>query len=273
MSRTKEQKAELLERYERASELPMAFLALLLVPLLVIPLLADLGDGLDTSFFAIDVFIWGVFFLDISWRLFLAPEKLRYLRANWIDATLVVLFFLRPLRALRSVRLLRLLRLSALGVVIGVIWRRVERVLAHRHFGFAILFFALVTLVIAGIVFELERGHDDASITSFGDAAWWAIVTITTVGYGETYPVTGAGRALAAVLMIVGISLFGVVAANLASIFVKQDDKEANDQRERIEAKLDVLTSELASLKAQLRELEPTGGTAAGGTAADSPPT
>ncbi len=230
----------------------MALLALLLVPLLVIPLLADLSDGLDSSFFVIDVFIWGVFFVDIVLRLYLAPEKAKYLRKNWIDAALVVLFFLRPLRALRSVRLLRLLRLSALGVVVGVIWRRVDRIFSHRHFGLAIVFFAIVTTVVAAIVYELERGTEGASITSFGDAAWWAIVTITTVGYGETYPVTGAGRALAAVLMIVGISLFGVVAANLASIFVQQDEKEADNQRERIEAKLDALTTEVASLRAQL---------------------
>lgn len=68
MGRTKAQKAELLERYERASELPMALLALLLIPLLVVPLVVDLSDGLSWSFFAIDVFIWGVFFADIAPR-------------------------------------------------------------------------------------------------------------------------------------------------------------------------------------------------------------
>lgn len=140
--------------------------------------------------------------------------------------------------------------------MIGVIWRRIERFFSHRHFGVAILFFAVVALVVAGIVYELERGQEGASITSFGDAAWWAVVTITTVGYGETYPVTGAGRALAAVLMIVGISLFGVVAANLASIFVQQDEKEADDQRERIEAKLDALTAEVASLREELSRVD-----------------
>ena len=78
----------------------------------------------------------------------------------------------------------------------------------RRHFGSAALTLAV------------EEGGD-GSIDSFGDALWWAITTVTTVGYGDTFPVTPAGRCIAWFLMITGIALFGVITANVAAFFME----------------------------------------------------
>jgi voltage-gated potassium channel len=75
-----------------------------------------------------------------------------------------------------------------------------------------------------------ERGVEGSNIKNFGDGLWWAITTVTTVGYGDRFPVTSTGRVLAVCLMLVGISLMGVITASVAAWFVKmsQDDSNSN---------------------------------------------
>ncbi len=96
------------------------------------------------------------------------------------------------------------------------------------------------------LVLSVEEGAD-SSIESFGDALWWATTTITTVGYGDTYPVTGPGRGVAAFLMISGIALFGVLTANIAAFFVERTT-EGDDERE-VSAKLDEILRRLDLLE------------------------
>src|SRR5215203_3913450 len=79
----------------------------------------------------------------------------------------------------------------------------------------------LVGFVAALAVLEAERSAPDASITTFGEAVWWTITTISTVGYGDRYPVTVEGRIVAATLMVAGIALLGVVTASIAAWFVE----------------------------------------------------
>ena len=92
-----------------------------------------------------------------------------------------------------------------------MLWRTTQAVAA---------FTTLVALIAALTVLDVERDADDANITSFGDALWWAATTVTTVGYGDRYPVTGVGRSVAVALMVVGIALLGVVTASVAAWFV-----------------------------------------------------
>ena len=105
---------------------------------------------------------------------------------------------------------------------------------------------ALVLFISGLAVLDAERGHPDANIIDFGDAVWWAATTVTTVGYGDRFPVTGAGRAMAVGLMLAGIALVGVVTATLASWFVQRvGEAEAQTQAD---------VSELAAEVRQLRE-------------------
>src|ERR1700729_4630439 len=89
-----------------------------------------------------------------------------------------------------------------------------------------------------------------STIHSYGGALWWAVVTVTSVGYGDQYPVTVAGRAVAVVLMITGIALFGVVAAAIASYFVEQDAGREAD------ARVDEVLTVLHRIEARLDEIE-----------------
>ena len=109
-------------------------------------------------------------------------------------------------------------------------------------------------------ILDAERDAPGATITSFGDAVWWAWATVTTVGYGDRYPVTTAGRGVAAVLMLCGIALLGLVTASLASFLVDryQDEDEEEDQA-RDDARFDALHEELRALREELRALRPDG--------------
>jgi voltage-gated potassium channel len=97
------------------------------------------------------------------------------------------------------------------------------------------------------LVHAVEEGHG-GSIDTVGDALWWAITTVTTVGYGDTFPVTPAGRGIAALLMATGIALFGVLTANLAALLVDQGASEPDEDGTSIAARLDRIETQLAAL-------------------------
>jgi voltage-gated potassium channel len=102
-------------------------------------------------------------------------------------------------------------------------------------------------------VLQAERGHPDAHITDFGQAVWWAITTITTVGYGDMYPVTTTGRVIAALLMIGGISLVGSITATIASWIVQSVADDDAATAAVTAAHINELRAEIASLREELR--------------------
>ena len=230
--------AEALEKFERQTGWPMLILALAFIPLLVTPWLVELSPAVETTFFALDWFIWAAFAVEYGIRLYLAPAKGRFVRANVIDLVVVVVPFLRPLRIARSARALRLLRAARLAVILARAAHAGRRVLAGHGLRYGLLVALAVTVASAGLVFEFEHDAPDANITSFPDAMWWAVTTVTTVGYGDRFPTTAPGRGVAAVLMLVGIGLFGLLAASLASFFIEQDterDERLDEILERLE--------------------------------------
>lgn len=93
---------------------------------------------------------------------------------------------------------------------------------------------------------DVERAAAKANITTFNDAVWWAVSTITTVGYGDHYPVTAAGRAIGIVLMFAGVAIFGVVAASAAAWFISADQQQ--DRQEQA-ATITALTAEITALR------------------------
>ena len=154
---------------------------------------------------------------------------------------------LRPLRVLRSVRLLRLLRLTLLTGLAAKGLREARNILRHRGLNWVLLIVLVLNLIAAAMVLEFEGGNPDANIASYPDALWWAVTTITTVGYGDRFPMSSPGRAVAVVLMIAGIAMFGVITATIAAYFVEQKAEED------VASRLDQIMERLDRIEVGLR--------------------
>jgi len=214
----------------------MVVLAVLWLPVLVVPLATKLHGSVALAFAAIDYFVWAAFGVEYAVKLWLAVDRRAFIRHHLLDLAVVAVPILRPLRL---AALFRVVRLGRVVLVLAGSLKRARAVLAHHGLQFVLL--AVATMVFAGAGLEVffERHSNGASaIHSFGNALWWAVVTVTTVGYGDKVPVTGAGRWVAAALMFTGIGLVGALTATIASFFVQEQHSQ-----------------ELAEMKAQLHEI------------------
>jgi voltage-gated potassium channel len=200
-------------QFERLVEWPMAMLALAIVPTLIIEERAA-SETVRNAASAANWVIWLAFVAELVTKLSLAPDKIACLRRSWLELTLIIVappFAVTD--SLQSARLLRVLRLFRAGILAGVTLRSLRELLGHRGFVY-VLFVGIIAVSLgASGIYLLERG---LTVNTLGDAYWWAIVTVTTVGYGDVSPKTGEGRLIAAVLMLVGIGIIGVFTATLA---------------------------------------------------------
>lgn len=218
----RQQRSDALDRFERQTAIPMLVLSLAIIPLLVIPLIWNLSAGLEGTFFALDWILWGAFAVEYGIRLYLAPEKWAFIKRNKIDLLVVVIPFLRPLRVMRSARALRVLRAVRVVAFLARGMGAAKDVLTRHHLNYALAITMVAVFGAAFLVEAFERGAAGSNIQSLPDALWWAVSTVTTVGYGDSFPTTPAGRGVAVALMLLGIALFGFLAGNLASFFIEQ---------------------------------------------------
>jgi voltage-gated potassium channel len=239
------QSGDALERFERMTALPMLVLALAIIPLLVVPLTVDLSPVQAEMFLVIDWMIWAAFAAEYGIRLYLSPDRKYFVRHNLLDLAFVLLPFLRPLRIARSARAFRLLRAARAVVIFGRAAKAARNVFTRHKLHYALLV-ALFAIVGGGIlVSDLEKGAAESNIKTAADGIWWAVTTVSTVGYGDHFRVTPEAKGIAVLLMIVGIGLFGLLAASLASYFVEQG-------REPLSAKVDELQDQLNRMEAML---------------------
>lgn len=225
-------------------------LAIASLPVLLAPFILDLDHAVETVVVTADWIVWGIFAVDYFIRLRLADARWRYVRREWLALIIVVVPFLRPLRVARSARVLRLARLVT---VLSRGIRQARRLLAGHNLHYVLLVTTVVVVVSAVVVSAVEA-DGEGTIQGFPDALWWAITTITTVGYGDTFPVTTGGRIVGAVLMLSGITLFGLVTANLAAFIVEQDNPDDDPDSvtlATISAQLDDLAARLDRIEGQ----------------------
>jgi voltage-gated potassium channel len=233
---------EALDRFEKQTAVPMMVLALAIIPLLVLPLVFELSPGMESTFFTLDWLIWAAFVVQYGVRLYLALGKRHFVSHNIIDLVFVLIPFLRPLRIVRSARAFRLLRAMRGTVILLRAVDAVQDVLKKHKLGYTLLI-AMVVVVGSGLlVATLEESDPARNIQSIPDGLWWAVTTITTVGYGDRFPVTAVGRAVGAVVMILGIGLFGLLAASLASFFIEKDMEKELDEPRRVHRRLESLS-------------------------------
>jgi voltage-gated potassium channel len=147
--------------------------------------------------------------------------------------------------ALRALRLFRLIRVAVVG---ARVIDQSDSILKRSNTKYAMMVAALIVLLAAVMVWHVEHDNPQSSIHSITDALWWAVTTVTTVGYGDKYPQSPEGKAVAIGLMILGIAIFGLVSATLASYFIESDTNEEYEemrtQLARVEAKLDALLAD-----------------------------
>jgi voltage-gated potassium channel len=215
-------------------------LALLVIPVVLIEESSS-GGELQRLATLGNWIIWIGFAAELAFVLTVATRRSAALRAHWLDALIVVLtipFVPAVLASLRLLRLLRLARLAALGARAISAERRLT---TRKNFRFIALFTAVVVAV-AGFAIAYA---DAEQVDGPGDGMWWAITTVTTVGYGDIYPETPAGRVIAAGLMLVGIGFLSLLTAAIAARFVEDDATDVAESLSRIEERLARIEDEL----------------------------
>lgn len=230
-----------LRRWERATETPLMISAVLFLVAYAIPIIwpASPPDLVRACSLVVAV-TWVALGVDYAARLVLADRRWRFVRSNLLDLAALALPLLRPLRLLRLVALLSVLNRAGAHTLRG-------RVATYVAGGSALLIFAGALAIT-----DAERRSPDATITGFADGLWWAITTVTTVGYGDRYPVTTTGRFVALALMIGGVALLGVVTATLASWLVERVRADNEEEGTATRAQVADLTEQIRALAAQL---------------------
>ena len=232
-----------LSAWERRSEWPLTAIALAFLAVYAWEVITGLrGAARAGTELAMNA-MWAVFIVDYLVRLALAPQRGRWFVRHLFDLAVVALPVLRPLRLVRLIAL------------IGVLHRGAGMALRGRITAYTAGGVTLLVVVSSLAVLDAERGEPGTPITTFGQAVWWSLVTITTIGYGDLAPVTAVGRCAAVLLMIGGVALAGVVTATLASWIVSLVAEENAEQEAATRAQVDALQQQVAALSERVELL------------------
>ena len=212
-------------------ELFILLLSLLSIFNLLIFIMPGIDPVIEGVVRIVDRFITIVFMLDFLYRFFTAESKTDYFIRNWGWADLLASM---PIQQLKIFRIFRIVRVIRLLRIYG--WRNMLAEIWDNRAGSALYLTVFMVLLVLefggmGIVFA-EVHNPDSNIKTAGDGVWWAFVTITTVGYGDRFPVTNLGRFIGFFVMVLGVGTFGVLTGFLANAFLSPDDDESGKQRE-----------------------------------------
>jgi voltage-gated potassium channel len=232
----------------------LTILSLLDMVMLLLPRLAPATEQLLQIY---DFVLCLVFLFDFGLRMKRAPSRRAYFLKQ--GGIFDLLGSIPSFGAFRFAALLRLARISRIVRAVtmlrsqkkGGLWKDV---LANRgqYAGFITLVMAMTVLSVASVLMvQTESRVADANITTGGDALWWAVVTITTVGYGDQYPVSGFGRVIGFFVMFAGVGIIGALASILASVLIPQPREQRDPAKElgELKAELAAVHEELTSLR------------------------
>ncbi len=250
----KRERYEVVHRLENWLETPMLILAFVWLALLI----AELIRGESLLFDVLGTVIWVVFILDFAVKLVLAPEKVPYLKANWLLAISLLIPALRVFRIFRVFRLIRLARagrglrllrvVSSLNRGMGALGASLGR----RGFGYVIALTLFVSFAGAAGMYAFEKDSPGGP-KSYGEALWWTAMVMTTMG-SQYWPQTVEGRALCFFLALYAFAVFGYVTATLATFFVGRD-AESLDAELAGAKQLAALRDEVIGLRDEIRAL------------------
>lgn len=252
--RMRGEREAILGQLENWLEMPMVILSLIWLTLFIIesiwgisPFLENIGTG-----------IWIIFIIDFAVKFLLAPEKIEYLKSNWITAIALALPALRVFRIFRALRVLRVAR-AARGIRLVRLLTSLNRgmkalgaSLGRRGFGYVIVLSVVVLFGGAAGMFAFENQAEGGAFVNYGDALWWTAMMLTTIG-SDYFPVTAEGRVLCFILAIYAFAVFGYITATLATFFVERDT--VKDESKTEAAKLADLRMEISGLRAEIQRL------------------
>ncbi|HEY1564677.1 MAG TPA: potassium channel family protein [Gaiellaceae bacterium] len=228
----------------------------LLFAMLMLPAVLIQDSGLHSPWGyvadSLNAIVWLAFALELGLTLHHAEDRRAALRAHWHDALVFVVIF-PPWAALFSALgagWLRGWRLARLWAIAGRVFRA-ERLLTQRR---NLPYIAALTLLLVTVTGIAVHETDPGRFPNPWRGLWFAIVTVTTVGYGDTFPTSPVGRVVAAFLMVVGIGFLGLATAAIAGHFVNQD---ADDKHRESTDRQDEILAELRRLHERLDRLEP----------------
>lgn len=228
-------------RWMLLTDVALLVLSLIFLVLYAVPIInPDLNPVVAQTFDVSMNLIWGLFIVDYLGNLLAADDRKAYVRSRPFELFSVIVPFARPLRALMLLS------------VVTISLRRFSSRLRNRVAVFVVFASTLVWFITGLAITEAERGVDGSTINHVSDGWWWSFITMATVGYGDTYPLTGVGQWIAVVVVLNGIVLLGTASAVLASWLI--EDPKGTEQQilldaERTYAVIADLTTEVQSLR------------------------
>jgi voltage-gated potassium channel len=253
-----------LERWQRRFFAPVTLAAVLTVPLLVVET-HDVSATIKTRLEVADWIVWGIFALEAVTLFAVAPSKSNWVKDNVLDLAIVAVTLPVIPAAVQGLRLLRLLRLFRLARLAPVA-RRVFSLAGLRYASFL----ALLAMLAGGEAFSVAENAGPSHHVSLSDGIYWALSTMTTVGYGDFVPRTTTGKIVAAVVMVVGVAFFAMITGAIAQRFlatevqeieeemveVEEMVHEAEQTEQRVEAGQGQILQEIHELAERLQSLE-----------------
>ena len=243
------ERSRLLRSIDRLLEGPMIFLGFLWLLLLVVELVWGLTKMLEY----LSLSIWIIFILDFLIKLVLAPNKILFLKRNWLTTISLVIPALRVFRIFRFFRVVRGLRGIRLVRVLSSLNRSMKGLTATmQRRGFAYVMLLTTVIIFAGAAGMLGFEKSNPGFENYSMALWWTAMRVITAG-SDFWPITPEGRAFAFILSLYGYGVFGYVTATLATFFIGRDAEEENTPVAG-SAEIQELRKEISSLKDLISE-------------------
>ncbi|ABB74916.1 ion transporter [Nitrosospira multiformis] len=256
-----DERRTLLQQLQEWLEIPMLVLAFIWLALIVV----EIVWGLNPLVESVGYIIWVIFILDFILEFWLAPEKLDYLKKNWLSGIALIAPALRALRLVRVVRLARLGRIAGMSRGLRLLrvlssvnrgMRALGATMRRRGFGYVLLLTLIVTFAGAAGMYGFENNpnnNPEGGLHSYGAAVWWTAMIMTTMG-SEYWPQTAEGRVLCFFLALYSFAMFGYVTATLATFFVGRDAENPDTEIAGAES-ISGLRAEIAALREEIQGL------------------
>lgn len=220
-----------LATWRRWTDLPLLVIAVGSLPLLLLEIVSDRLSDADQNFLtAVNVLVFIAFAIDYIVELAVTDNRAEYVRTQWASLLIVISQFLALLPALgflgilRGARALRIVGTLSRVIGIGAASKEHGRKFFKEKAASVAFGMSAFTLITSAVAFTIaEDVGEGRRVGSFFDALWWSASTITTVGYGDIYPVTVAGKIIAVFTMVVGVSTLAVVTARIAQFLVSPE--------------------------------------------------